>query len=101
MKLPALVTVAALLSFPAHAEKVTIGCPLVTQYSEGQVHYLLNEVRSVVGEQEAGRIYGHYISLRSACRVNDNAVRTVTVSPTLRTWLAQNGVDLRQFARQM
>ncbi|MBY6240788.1 hypothetical protein [Methylosinus sp. Sm6] len=100
MKLPALAALATCLSLPAYAEKVTIGCPLVAQYSESEVHYLLNEVRLVVGDQEAGRIYAHYLDLRNACRVNGAAVRTVTVSPTLRSWLAQNGVDIRRFARR-
>jgi hypothetical protein len=101
MKLPALAVLATCLSLPAYAEKVTIGCPLVTQYSENEVNYLIGEARSAVGEQEAGRIYAHYLDLRSACRVNDGAVRTVTVSPTLRDWLAQNGVDIRRFARRL
>lgn len=101
MKIPALAALATCLSLPAYAEKVTIGCPLVAQYSENEVHYLIQEARSAVGEQEAGRIYAHYVDLRSACRVNGNAVRTVTVSPTLRDWLAQNGVDIRRFARQL
>jgi hypothetical protein len=102
MRLPAFVAVATLLSsFPAHAEKVAIGCPLIEQYSEDQVHYLLSEARSVIGEQETGRIYGHYLGLRNACRVNGNAVRVVTVSPTLRAWLAQNGVDISLYARRM
>lgn len=101
MKLPALVIAAALLSSPVHAEKVTIGCPLVTQYSEDQVNYLLNEARSVIGVQETGRIYSHYLNLKSACQGNYNAVRVVTVSPTLREWLAQNGVDIRRLGRQL
>lgn len=101
MKIPALAALATCLSLPAYAEKVTIGCPLVSQYSENEVHYLIQEARSAVGEQEAGRIYSHYVDLRSACRVNGNAVRTVTVSPTLRDWLAQNGVDIRRFARRL
>jgi hypothetical protein len=101
MKLPALAVLATLVSLPAHAERVTIGCPLVTQYSESEINYLLQEVRSVVGEQEAGRIYAHYLDLRNACRVDGNAVRTVTVSPTLRDWLAQNGVDIRRYSRRL
>ncbi|ATQ68417.1 MULTISPECIES: hypothetical protein [Methylosinus] len=101
MKLPALAALATCLSLPAYAEKVTIGCPLVAQYSDNDINYLIGEVRSVVGDQEAGRIYAHYLDLRNACRVNGDAVRTVTVSPTLRDWLAQNGVDIRRFARRL
>lgn len=101
MRLPALAIAAVLLSSPVRAETVTIGCPMLAQYSEGQVHSLLNEVRSVVGEQEAGRIYSKYVSLKSACRADYNAVRVVSVSPALREWLAQNGVDIRKFARQL
>ncbi|PWB84223.1 MAG: hypothetical protein C3F11_02585 [Methylocystaceae bacterium] len=99
MRRPALAIAAALLSSSVHAETVAIGCPLVAQYSEDQVRYLLNEVRSVVGEQEAGRIYSKYVGLKSACRADYNAVRVVSVSPTLRDWLAQNGVDIKKFAR--
>ncbi|HEY8262265.1 MAG TPA: hypothetical protein VIG55_13710 [Methylosinus sp.] len=101
MKLPALAVLATCISVPAHAEKVTIGCPLVSQYSEGDINYLMQEVRSVVGDQEAGRIYAHYLDLRNACRVDGNAVRTMTVSPTLRDWLAQNGVDIRRYSRRL
>lgn len=101
MRFPALAIAATIISSPVHAENVTIGCPLVAQYSEDQVHSLLSEVRSVVGEQEAGRIYAKYVSLKSACRADYNAVRVVTVSPTLRNWLAQNGVDIKKFARQL
>jgi hypothetical protein len=101
MKIPALAAAAALLSTPALAESVTIGCPLVAQYSQEQVDYLLNEARSIIGEREAGRIYSKYIGLKNDCRVNYRAVRVVTVSPMLRDWLAQNGVDIRRFARQL
>jgi hypothetical protein len=100
MRLPVLAALGTLLSLPAHAEKVTIGCPLVTEYSVDQVYYLLNEVRSALGEQEAGRIYAHYVDLRSACQRDGNAQRVVSVSPHLREWLAQNGVDVRQLARR-
>lgn len=99
MRLPALAIAAALLSTPVHAENLAIGCPLLAQYSDSQVHYLLGEARSIIGEQETSRIYSKYVSLKSACQVDQRAVRVVSVSPTLRNWLAQNGVDIRSFGR--
>lgn len=101
MRLPALAIAAALLSTPVHAENIAIGCPLLAEYSDDQVHYLLGEARSIIGDQETSRIYSKYVSLKSACRANTNAVRVVSVSPTLRNWLAQNGVDIRRFGRVM
>ncbi|MBI1866865.1 MAG: hypothetical protein HYS06_00960 [Methylocystis sp.] len=101
MKLSALVITAAVISSPAYAEDIVVGCPLIKQYSEDQVSSLLNQVRSVVGEQEIGKIYYKYVSLKTACQVNDNAVRTLPVSPSLRTWLGQNGVDIKKIGRQL
>lgn len=100
MKRATIIAAMILMSFPAFAEKVVIGCPLVAQYSEDQVVYLLNEARSIIGEQETGRIYGHYIGLRGACQRDANAVRVVAVSATLRDFLAQNGVDITRYARR-
>jgi hypothetical protein len=97
MKRFALAIIAAGISIPAHAENVVVGCPLVRQYSDSQVHYLLNQVRPVVSEQEIGKIYYKYVNLKNACQVNDNAVQVVAVSPSLRSWLAQNGVDIKKF----
>ncbi len=99
MKLPALGLAAALIASPAYAENVVIGCPLVQQYSEDQVHYLLNQARAVISEQEVGKIYQRYVSLKSACQANASASRVVFVSPTLRSWLAQNGVDVAKIGK--
>lgn len=96
MKLSALAITAAVISSPAYAENIVIGCPLIRQYSEAQVNLLLSQVRSVLGEQEIGMIYNKYVSLKNACKVNDNAVRIVSVSPTLHTLLAQNGVNIKK-----
>jgi CRP-like cAMP-binding protein len=101
MKLPTLAIAAALLSSPAYAESLTIGCPLIKQYSEDQVNYLLNQARSVISEQEVGKIYYRYVSLKNECLANSNASRVVPVSATLRDWLAQNGVDIRKIGKQL
>ncbi|MBU3889544.1 MULTISPECIES: hypothetical protein [Methylosinus] len=98
MKILATAAVVTFISFPACAEKVAFGCQLVTQYSEDQVGYLLSEARSVIGDHETNRIYGHYVSLRSACQYDGGATRVVNVPPALRDLLAQNGVDIRRFA---
>jgi hypothetical protein len=101
MKLPALAMAAALFAFPASAENIMIACPLVQQYSEDQVSYLLNQARSVISEQEVGKIYHRYLSLKNACHANAKAYQVVFVSPTLRSWLAQNGVDMSKIGRQL
>ena len=99
MKLPALAVTIALVSPPAYAESLVIGCPLIKQYSDSQVNMLLNEARSVIGDQEVGRIYSRYIHLKGACQTNDNASSVVTVSANLRSWLAQNGVDIKKIGK--
>jgi hypothetical protein len=101
MKLPALALTAALVCSPAYAENIVIGCPLLQQYSEGQVNYLLNQARAVISEQEVGKIYYRYVSLKNACQANGNASRVVSVSPTLRSWLSQNGIDVSKIGRQL
>ncbi|WP_159726288.1 hypothetical protein [Methylosinus sp. Ce-a6] len=101
MKIFATAAIATLISFPACAEKVAVGCQLVAQYGEDQVGYLLSEARPVIGDQETNRIYGHYVSLRAACQYDGNATRVVNVPPALRDLLAQNGVDIRRFARRL
>ncbi len=101
MKLPALAITAALASSPAYAEDIVIGCPLVKQFSEYQVNILLDRARSVISEQEIGKIYYRYVSLKNSCQANDNAFRVVPVSDTLRNWLAQNGVDIKKIGRQL
>jgi LPS O-antigen subunit length determinant protein (WzzB/FepE family) len=88
----------ALLASPAWAESVVIRCPLIHQYSDLQVNLLFNQATSAIGEQEAGRIYSKYLSLRSECSANANASRTVSVSDKLKNWLNQSGVDIRRFA---
>jgi LPS O-antigen subunit length determinant protein (WzzB/FepE family) len=88
----------ALLASPAWAENVVIRCPLIQQYSDLQANLLFNQAASAIGQQEAGRIYSKYLSLRSECAANANASRTVAVSDKLKNWLSQSGVDIRKFA---
>jgi len=99
MKLHALAVTTALIASPACADSLKISCPLVQQYSEGQVNYLLNQARSVVGDQEVGKIYHKYVGLKNECLVNGNAFRIVPVTAALREWLAQNGVDVKAASR--
>lgn len=99
MRLSALALTLALVSSPAMAENIVIGCPLVKQYSEFQVNMLLSQARSVIGENETNRIYSKYVGLKSECRANGAASRVVAVSPALRQFLAQSGVDVRSFGR--
>lgn len=101
LKLSALAILMAVVASPARAESVVIGCPLIEQYSEDQVHSLLSQARAVLSEQEIGKIYHKYVSLRSDCQVNGAARRVVQVSPTLRSWLAENGVDIRTLGNRL
>jgi len=87
-----------LASSPVLAESVTIRCPLIRQYSDMQVSFLVNRASSIIGEQEAGRIYSKYISLKAECSANGNASRVVPVSAKLKSWLTENGVDLYKMA---
>lgn len=98
MKLPCLAIAAALIASPVYAESIVVGCPLVKHYSESQVNSLLSQARAVISEQEVGRIYYKYVALKNACQTNGAASRVVPVSATLRNWLAQNGVDIKNFA---
>jgi hypothetical protein len=99
MKRIAFALAALLISSTAHAENVVIGCPLLSKYSESDVQTLINYARSAVSERELVKIYSQYLSLRNACHTNTGASRTVAVSDTLRNWLAQNGISLREFSR--
>ena len=101
MKRTALALLFVLISTAAHAENVVIGCPLLAKYSDSDVRTLLNEVRSVLSEKELGTIYSRYVSLRNACQTNANASRVLPVSETLRNWLAQYGVSVRDLGRQL
>jgi hypothetical protein len=101
MKLPALAIAATLVTSGAYAENIIIGCPLIRQYSEDQVQLLLNQARSVISEQEVGKIYYRYVSLKNACQANNNASRVVSVSPTLRNWLNQYGINISKVGRQL
>ena len=95
----ALALALTLVSSSAFAETVVVGCSLVKQYSDFQVGMLLDQARSAIGDKEAAKISAKYQSLKSECRVNDNASRAVAVPPALRQMLAENGVDIRSFAR--
>jgi len=95
-KRSALVLAAMLLSTAAHAENIIIGCPVVYKFSEFEVNTLLSEARSVLPEHEVGGIYARYLALKSACRTNPAATRSVAVSGGLRSLLAQHGVDVSQ-----
>jgi len=101
MRLSALAIAVALVSSPACAENIVIGCPLIKQYSDFQVNLMLDQARAVIGDQETNRIHNRYVSLRSECQANNNASRVLAVSTTLRNWLSQNGVDIKRFARQI
>jgi hypothetical protein len=70
-------------------------------YSESDVNMLLTQARSVVGEQEIGRIYSRYVALKNACQTNSSASGVVPVSATLRNWLAQNGVNISRLGKQL
>jgi hypothetical protein len=85
---------ATLISSAASADTLKISCPLVRQYNETQVNFLLSQARSAIGEQEVGKIYTKYVGLKSECLVNNNAFRTVPVTAALRNWLNQNGVNI-------
>ena len=101
MKLRVLAIAVTLMSSGANAENIIINCPLVRQYSEDQVHLLLNQARSVISEQGAGKIYYRYVSLKNACHTNNNASSVVFVSPTLRNLLNQYGVNISKVGRQL
>jgi hypothetical protein len=101
MKRYALAVLALLATSSAHAENLVIGCPLLAKYSDSDVSYLLQHARSVLSEQEVGRIYAKYVSLKGACQTDAHASRVVPVSATLRSWLAQNGVDLARIGRAL
>jgi len=101
MKRSALVLAAMLISTAAYAENIVIGCPVVYRFSEFEVNALLSEARSVLPEQEVGGIYARYLALKSACRTNPAATRSVAVSSGLRSLLAQHGVDVAQLRTAM
>jgi hypothetical protein len=98
MKLPIVAVIVTLVSSPVLADTVTIRCPLIRQYSDSQVNFLLNHASSVIGEQEAGQIYSKYISLKTECSANGNASRVIPVSAKAKNWLTENGVDLYKMA---
>ena len=91
-----LVLAAMLISTAAHAENIVIGCRVVYRFGEFEVNALLSQARSVLPEQEVNAIYGRYLALKSACRTNPAATRSVAVSGGLRSLLAQHGVDVSQ-----
>jgi hypothetical protein len=90
-----------LISSTAYADNIVIGCPLINMYGESDVNILLSKARSVIGDREAGQIYGRYIVLKSACQTNSNASSVLPVSAILRTWLSQNGVDIGRFGKPL
>jgi hypothetical protein len=92
----AVLTALTLGASPSFAGKLVIGCSLIKDYSELQVNLMLNQARLAVGETEATRLHGKYVSLRSECQNNVSASRVVQVSPALTAWLTQSGVDLRK-----
>ena len=85
----------------AYADSITIGCQLLSKYSDSDVGTLLNHARSVINEQEIGKIYYKYVTLKNACQTNANASRVVPVSAGLRNWLAQNGIDVNRLGKQL
>ncbi len=97
MKKYALVLATLLAATAAHAETVIIGCPLIQKYSESDVNMLLSQARSAIGDQEVGKIYHKYVSLRNACQTNARATHMLPVSANLRSFLAQNGIDIHNF----
>jgi len=101
MKRAALALVAMLISSTAYADSILIGCPLINKYSASDVSMLLTHARSVISEQEIGKIYQRYVALKNACQTDANASRVVPVSTGLRSWLAQNGIDVNKLGKQL
>ncbi len=87
-----------LLASPAYAGKIVIGCSMIKEYSDFQVNMMIDRVGAIVGAQEAGKLYNKYLGLKSECRANNSASRTVAVSPALGAWLSENGVNLEKIA---
>ncbi len=85
----------------AYADSITIGCPLLSKYSDSDVSTLLNHAKSVINEQEVAKIYYKYITLKNACQTDANAFRVVPVPASLRNWLAQNGIDVNRLGKQL
>jgi hypothetical protein len=101
MRLPALVIASMLVSSNAYANNIVIGCPLIKMYSASDVSMLLSKARSVIGDHEVSQIYSRYVVLKNACQTNSNASSVVTVSATLRNWLAQNGISISSLGKQL
>ncbi len=101
MKLPVLAVAALLVSSSAHADNIVVGCPLIKKYDQSSVNYLLSQARSVIGEQEVGKIYSRYVALKQACQTNSKASGVVPVSATLRNWLSQQGVNIASAGKQL
>ncbi len=72
---------AAVLS-EARAETRVFGCNFVQSYSAAQVNYALTYAKAAVGT-EATSLYRQYMSLKSECRTNRDAKRSVSLSPEM------------------
>ena len=64
----------------ANADVHTFNCSFLRQHSSSEVTMALSYAKLVVGDSEANRLYGHYISLKNACRINPDAKQSINLS---------------------
>jgi hypothetical protein len=91
---------AALVSTPTQAQKLSIGCSLISHYSGAEVNYMIDRARSAVGEAEASALAAKYSALKSECRANQSASRDVYISPAMQKLLDGYGVNVRSYVAQ-
>jgi hypothetical protein len=91
---------AALASTPSHAQKLSIGCSLISHYSGAEVNYMIDRARSAVGEAEASALAAKYSALKSECRANQSASRDVYISPAMQKLLDGYGVNVSSYVAQ-
>lgn len=96
--LAGLMATVALLTTPAYAQKLVVGCVLVQQYSGAEIKMMLEQVRSSVGDAEANTLHAKYISLQNDCRSDHNASRVVYISDAMHRLLSEYGVNVRRYA---
>lgn len=64
----------------ANADVRTFNCGFLRQHSSSEVTMALSYAKLVVGDSEANLLYGHYISLKNACRINPDAKQSINLS---------------------